>query len=312
MKEVVNGVVMEAGNVLENVNITTSSMEELNVQIEDVSNTTEELSANMEETAAYTQEMNATALEIESAIDSLAAKAQDGAGVAAEISKRANNLKSSAIESQKKATEIYSSSYEKLKNAIEKSKAVEQINVLLDTILEITSKTNLLALNAAIEASRAGEAGRGFAVVADEIRTLAENSKNAVNEIQKVTKEVLLSVENLSESSQEILSFIDKTVIGDYASMVNISDQYNNDAELVNNIVADFSATTEQLTASVQNMVKAINEITVANSESASGTSNIAQKTSVVVEKADEVIKCCMVTKESSQKLTELVSRFKV
>jgi len=312
MRNVINGVIREAVNVSETVSATTRSMEDLSSQIEEVSATTEELSAGMEETAASTEEMSATTSEIESAVDSLATKAQEGALVAEEISKRANNLKSNAIESQKNATEIYTSTYEKLKAAIEQSKAVEQINVLSDAILDITSRTNLLALNAAIEAARAGEAGRGFAVVADEIRTLAENSKNAVNEIQKVTKNVVLSVDNLAQNSQNILGFIDKTVVSDYESMVNISDQYNKDAELVSGIVTDFSATAEQLSASIENMVKAINEITLASNDGASETSNIAQKTSVVVEKADEVIRCCKISKESSQKLSELVARFKV
>lgn len=189
---------------------------------------------------------------------------------------------------------------------------MEQINVLSDTILNIAAQTNLLVLNAAIEAARAGEAGKGFAVVADEISALAESSKDAVNEIQKVANEVILSVEDLSQNSQEILNFIDKTVIADYDSMVNIGDQYNSDSQLVNSIVSEFTVTTEQLSASIQNMVKAINEITLANNENAEGTSKIAQKTSIVVEEADEVIKYCMITRESSQKLTDLVSKFKV
>lgn len=312
IREVVNGVIAEAMNVSDTVAATTMNMEDLNSQIEEVSATTEELFAGMEETAASTQEMNATTTEIETAIDSLATKAQDGAMTAGEISKRANDLKANAVESQRIATNIYSNTHERLKKAIEQSKEVEQINVLSDAILEITARTNLLALNAAIEAARAGEAGRGFAVVADEIRTLAENSKKAVNEIQEVTKNVVLSVDNLIQSSQELLKFIDKTVANDYASMVNISDQYNRDAELVNSIVTEISATAEELAASIQNMSKAIDKITLATNDGASGTSNIAQKTSNVVEKASEVIRYCMISKNSSQKLTKLVSKFKV
>ncbi|MEG0440668.1 MAG: methyl-accepting chemotaxis protein, partial [Solibacillus sp.] len=77
-----------------------------------------------------------------------------------------------------------------LEEAMENSKVVTQINVLSESIMQISSQTNLLALNAAIEAARAGEAGRGFAVVADEIRKLAEESKNTVIEIQGITEKV--------------------------------------------------------------------------------------------------------------------------
>ncbi len=312
IKTLVSGVIQESNNVSESIDILNEEMKSLNNHIEDVSATTQELSASMEETAASSEEMNATSLEIDAAIESIAAKAEDGATTAKEISNRANALKDKARLSQQRAVDVYSQAHAQLKEAIEQSKAVDQINVLTGTILQITSQTNLLALNAAIEAARAGEAGKGFAVLSDEIRKLAENSKNAVTEIQKITQEVVSSVSNLSESSENLLSFMDKTVLADYEALVETGEQYDKDAEQVDQIMTDFSATSEQLSASIQNMIKAINEITYATNEGASGTSNIAQKVGGIVEAAGEVVNQGNISKGSSEKLAEMVSKFKV
>jgi methyl-accepting chemotaxis protein len=312
IKSLVKDVLSETNKVKENSNNSYSNMQELSSQIVDVSSTTEEMSAGMQQTAASAQQMNATSLEIESAVASIAEKAQNGSGIASEINKRAQNLKNNAVASQKTAYEIHKNIETDMRNSIEQSKAVEKINVLTDSILQITTQTNLLSLNAAIEAARAGEAGKGFAVVAGEIRKLAEDSKNTVTEIQNVTKVVVSSVEGLAASSEKALNFIDTRVVSDYDIMVKTGEQYYKDAEDIQAMVSDFSATAEELSASIQNMIKAINEVTISNNEGAQGTQSIAEKATDVMNKASAVSDFMKELEHNAERLSSTVSKFQI
>ena len=312
LREIIAGVITEATNVGNSVESVNKDIISLNNDIEDVSSTTQELSAGMEETAASTEEMNATSNEIELAIKTIADKAQEGAVTAEEIQKRANELMHTAILSQKNANDLYTNTQVKLQKSIEESKAVDKINDLSNAILSISAQTNLLALNAAIEAARAGDAGKGFAVVADEIRKLADESNKTAQQIQDITTIVIGSVDNLSINAQDVLSFIDTQVIKDYEMIVNTGKQYSSDAEMINALVSDFSATSEEVLASMGNMVQALGEITSTTGDGANSTSVIASKSAQVVYKTADVVKEVNISKSSTIKLIEHVNKFKV
>lgn len=284
---------------------------ELGSDISAVSSTTEHLYHSMKDIAASANEMSATSEEIDAAIESVAERAQQGAETAAEISSRANALMENAVQSKDNSTKIYHETLKKLEAAIEQAKAVEEINILSKSILQIASQTNLLSLNASIEAARAGEAGKGFAVVADEIGKLAEDSKNAVSEIRKVNSQVFHSVDTLISSTKDLLGFIDGQVIKDYGMMVTVGEQYSHDANTINSILYDFSSTSQELAASMQSLVSTIGEVSNATNEAAEGTQNIANSNAGIKEKADEVMDRVGEIDGSAYKLSEMIHKFK-
>jgi methyl-accepting chemotaxis protein len=284
----------------------------LHNKVKDMSETTEHIAAGMEETGASTEEMSASSQELEKALEGISDKANHSLNIVHDITKRANSLKEKSLLSKETASEIGRKHQNDLASAIEDAKSVEKVKILTESILEITSQTNLLALNAAIEAARVGEAGKGFAVVADEIRKLAEDSQEAVGKIQSVTSGVTGTVNRLVESSKALIDFINNIVIKDYETSVVTGEDYAKDADFMQEIITEFSSTSEEILASIRNLNEVITNIAEASNQGTIGITNITETTSYLLQDANEILEMDERSQSANDNLVKELEMFKI
>lgn len=271
----------------------------------DVSAVMEEMSASMEEIAATVSNVSNDTSALDDSAQVLSDESENLLGYTVEMKKRATELEENSVESRNNAVSVIEEISVSLKQAIEASESVNKVNVLTDEILSISGKTNLLALNASIEAARAGEAGRGFAVVADEIRQLADNSRNTANNIQQINGLVVGAVNQLTDASNTILSFVENEVLSNYEHMVNVGKQYNADSAHVNDVVSRFNAMSVELNKITNSISEAMSGISTAVDESAKGVSQAADSTADL---AEEITKISSQIETSRQVAADLKS----
>lgn len=276
------------------------------------------VSAAMEEMAASMEEISATLGQIASGSDAVMTEiqqmnnyVQDGVRLVRDITNRADEMHRNTLESKEETAGNVDRIRETLNAALEDSRSVEKINELTQEILGISSQTNLLSLNASIEAARAGDAGRGFAVVADEIRGLADSSASTASNIQSISATVTEAVERLAKNAEAMLKFIDSKVMKDYDTFVEVVDQYQQDAESVNDILNEFASNAGEIEETMQAMNTGISDISIAVDESAKGVTSVADNAVSLVEAMNQIQAETENSKNISQMLSDEVERFK-
>lgn len=274
------------------------------------SETTQGLAAAMQETAAAMETVNNTVGQVRERAQAIRDNSKEGEKASLESKLRADDLKNTTGEAQNKTTQMYRDVQEKTTAAMEQARAVQKINQLTQTILDISSQTNLLALNASIEAARAGEAGRGFAVVADEIGGLAAQTSSTVGNINGITTEVNQAVENMAACLQETLSFLEETVLKDYSDFMGVAEKYTQDASDFEGNMKAIGNEVDILLSAIVEIAEAVNNITLTVGEAAENITSIAQKTQDVSQLVEGNAELVETNAENVVKLKNIVDMF--
>ena len=172
----------------------------------------------------------------------------------------------------------------------EQSQAIEEIIV---SVQDLADQSHLLAVNASIEAARAGDQGKGFAVVANEIKSLADQSKEATDQIRSILddtrKWVSAVVMAAEQGSKAVDSGVEQSVIAGDA-IKSLVDSVANSAQAASVI----SASSEEQLAGTEQASSAMVNIEQTMRENVDGTSQVetaAKKLQDLGESLNELVK---------------------
>lgn len=182
----------------------------------------------------------------------------------------------------------------------------KEILGIISVITKISNQTNILALNATIEAARAGEQGKGFAVVADEIKTLAEQTRGAVENIEKIVKETVRHTEKAVSVMEQSVKLTETGMAcireaGNSTAVITTSNKQMSERiiemdKTVENIREQSDEVARgmaQVNVNTQDNYSAIEHVTAATQENSAGVEEIEQmveRITVLAQKAVAVI----------------------
>jgi methyl-accepting chemotaxis protein len=219
---------------------------------------------SLSQTAAQTSEMSSS---VATASGQASSNVQTVAAATEELSASVNEISRQVSESAR----VSASAVQEADKANIKvqglSDAANKIGEVVSLITDIASQTNLLALNATIEAARAGEAGKGFAVVATEVKSLADQTARATDDISTQ----ILDIQSATGEAVEAIDSISKTI----RSVDEISSSIAAAVEEQGTATSEIAENVQQAAKGTQEVDSGITGVREAASETGSAATQV-------------------------------------
>ncbi|HEX7714162.1 MAG TPA: methyl-accepting chemotaxis protein [Bacillota bacterium] len=270
-------------------------LQEIGQSSQSLSTSSQQLSASAEEMSAQTEELNASFAtvsneaiqnqhEMEAAQEYLAdfsEKTVEKSDLTQKTISMVESISQSALngidDSTAVKTAVHSFRSQFSKNTAVFDGLLQEINSVAkisQTLTSISKEINLLSLNASIEAARAGEFGKGFTVVATRVRKLAEETKQALDNVNEITKKIAGSIDSAETESRNAGEVLETTI------------------QSINTMTEKFSAIVDELNSSIP-LLKEVGAF-------------LSSQSAMVNQVGTKITEATSFSKESTQTMTNL------